>query len=79
MINLFKLFTYTLFYFELDNIFNNLLYNNIELFNQDAIIFYPVIQTANIFILSVFSIFTVHLFFFVKSETIQSIRSHLFI
>ena len=75
MINLFKLFTYTLFYFELDNIFNNFLYNNIDLFNQDAIILYPVIQTANIFILSVFSIFTIHLYFFsnIKNYTIYSL------
>jgi class 3 adenylate cyclase len=68
MNNVFTLFSFTLFYFQLDNVFKACLYDKFELFQQEAIIFYPVIQSANIFILSVFSLFTAQLIFFSKIQ-----------
>lgn len=74
MIELFKLFLFTLGYYQLDNILKPCLYDNFELFRKDPIIFYPVIQTANIFILSIFSMFTLYLLFAsnIKNYTIFS-------
>jgi len=72
---IYKLSLFTLFYYQLDNILKPFLYDKYELFQQEPIKFYPVIQTANIFILSVFSLFTVHLLFFsnIKNYTIYSL------
>ena len=75
MYELFKLFSFTLFYFQLDNILKPYVYDKFELFQQEPIIFYPVIQSANIFILSVFAIFTGHLIFLskIKNYTIYAL------
>lgn len=72
---IYNLSLFTLFYYQLDNILKPFLYDKYELFQQEPIKFYPVIQTANIFILSVFSLFTVHLLFFsnIKNYTIYSL------
>lgn len=68
MKNSFKLFLFTIFYYQTDHIFKYLLYNNFQLFQEVPIVFYPVIQTINIFILSIFSIFTLQLLFYSKTN-----------
>lgn len=75
MDELFGLFSFTLFYFQLDSILKPYLYDKFELFQQDPIIFYPIIQSANIFILCVFIIFTTNLLLFskIKNYTIYSL------
>ena len=75
MNHLFRLFLFTLFYNQLDIILKPCLYDKYELFQIEPFIFYPVIQSANIFILSIFSIFTIHLLFFsnIKNYTIYSL------
>ena len=75
MFRLFQLFIFTLIYFQLDNIMKPCLYDNFEIFQNEPIVFYPVIQSANIFILTVFSLFTVHLLFFskIKNYTIYTL------
>jgi len=75
MNELFNTFLFTLIYFELDSILKPCLYDKFELFQQEPIVFYPVIQSANIFILSVFIIFTIQLIFFskIKNYTIYSL------
>lgn len=75
MNEIFQLCLYTLFYYQIDSILKPCLYDNFDLFNQEIIIFYPVIQSANIFILSIFSIFTIYLIFFskIKNYTIYSL------
>ena len=75
MNEIFKLCLYTLFYYQLDNILKPCLYDQFEIFKQDPIQFYPVIQSANIFILAVFSLFTTQLLFFskIKNYTIYSL------
>ena len=72
MNELFTLFSFTLFYFQIDNILRLCLYDKFEIFKGESIIFYPVIQSVNVFILSVFTIFTIQLIFFskVKNYTI---------
>ena len=64
MNKLFTLFLFTMIYFQIDTILKPCIYDKFELFQQDPIIFYPVIQSANIFILSVFTLFTSNLLFF---------------
>jgi len=61
---LFNLFLFTIFYYQLDILLKPYLYDNYELFQQEPIIFYPIVQSANIFILCIFSIFTLQLLFF---------------
>jgi len=75
MNQLFKLCLYTLFYYQLDNILKPCLYDKFDIFQQEPIQFYPVIQSANVFILSVFSLFTAHLLFFskIKNYTVYSL------
>ena len=75
MRNLFNLFTFTLLYFQLDSILKPCVYDRLELFQQEPIVFYPVIQSANIFILSVFVGFTTNslLFSNIKNYTIYSL------
>ena len=75
MHELFKLFSFTLFYYQLDNILKPCLYNKVDMFQQDPILFYPVIQSANIFILSIFSFFTIYLILFsnIKNYTIYAL------
>lgn len=74
MNELFKLFFFTLAYYQTDNILKPCLYDKYELFQQEPIVFYPVIQSANVFILCVFSIFTVNLLAFskIRNYTIYS-------
>ena len=64
----FNLFLFTIFYYQTDNIFKSLLYNKFELFQEESIVFCPIIQTINFFILSVFSIFILHLLFSSKTN-----------
>jgi hypothetical protein len=75
MFRLFQLFVFTLFYFQLDSILKPCVYDRFEIFQQEPIAFYPVIQSVNIFTLSIFSIFTTHLVFFskIKNYTIFSL------
>jgi hypothetical protein len=68
MHNIINLFLFTLFYYQLDNILKPLVYDKFDIFNCEPIIFYPVIQTANIFILSIFSLFVFYLFIFSKTK-----------
>ena len=73
--NLFNLFGYTLLYYQLDNIFKVYLYDTLSFFQQDPIIFYPVIQSANVFIFFTFFIFTTYLLLFskIKNYTVYSL------
>jgi hypothetical protein len=73
--NLFKLFLFTLFYYQLDTILKPCLYDKFEIFQSEPFVFYPVIQSANIFILAIFTIFTTHLLIFsnIKNYTIYSL------
>ena len=75
MQNVFYLFSFVLFYYQLDNILKPLLYDKYELFQQDPIIFYPIIQSANYFIFYVFTLFTFHLIFIskIKNYTIYAL------
>ena len=62
------LFLFTLLYYQLDAVLKPLVYDRYEIFQQEPILFYPVIQSANIFILSLFSLFTVYLIMFSKNK-----------
>lgn len=69
------LFTITLVYYELNDILKKVVYNNIDFFKEEPVIFDPVIKSANIFILYIFIIYTVNLFIFskIKNYTIYSV------
>jgi len=75
MENLLQLCLFTLFYYQLNNILKPCLYDKYEIFQEEPFIFYPVIQSANYFILSVFVLFTTHLLFFsrIKNYTTYSL------
>ena len=66
MDNLLHLSLFTLFYYQLNNILKPCLYDKFEIFQEEPFIFYPVVQSANLFILSIFFLFTTHLLFFSK-------------
>ena len=66
MTELLKFFFYTLIYYELNNFLNNHVYNKYNIFVSDPVVFYPIIQTANIYILTISLIFTFHLLLFSK-------------
>ena len=66
MDELFKIFLFTLLYYQTDTILKPLLYDRFDLFKEEPFVFYPIIQSANIFILSVFILFTTQLIFFSK-------------
>jgi class 3 adenylate cyclase len=68
MNHIYVLSLFTLLYYQLDDILKVCLYDKLELFNEEPIIFYPIIQTSNIFILSIFLIFSGHLMFFSNSK-----------
>jgi class 3 adenylate cyclase len=72
---LFNLFIYTLFYYEIDNILKPYIYDKYDLFNDDPIIFSPIIQSTNIFILTLYALLTINLLFFsqIKNYTIYSL------
>lgn len=74
MIEPFKLCLYTLLYYQLETILKPCLYDKLEIFQQEPIVFYPIIQSANIFILCVFTLFVTQLMFFskIKNYTIHS-------
>ena len=74
MNEIFNLFFFTLAYYQIDNVLKPCVYDKYELFQQEPVIFYPVIQTANVFILCVFSLFTSYLFLFskIRNYTIYS-------
>jgi len=75
MHEIFKLFIFTLFYYQLNNILTPCVYNNYNIFQEEPIVFYPVIQTANIFILYIFSGFTMYLIILsnIKNYTLYSL------
>ena len=58
------LFTITLIYYEINDILKKLVYNNVEIFKEEPIIFNSVVKSANIFILYIFLIYNVSLLFF---------------
>jgi class 3 adenylate cyclase len=60
------LFTITLIYYEINDILKKVVYNNIDFFKEEPIIFNSVIKSANIFILYIFIIYTANLFLFSK-------------
>lgn len=68
MNQLFIVFLFTLLYYQIDNILKPILYDTYEIFKEEPFVFYPIIQSANIFILSVFCIFTIKLVFFSKIQ-----------
>ena len=75
MNELIKICLFTLFYYQLNNILKPCLYDKFEIFQEEPFMFYPVIQSANFFILSVFVLFTTHLLFFsrIKNYTTYSL------
>lgn len=75
MNTLLNLFSYTLLYYQLDNVLKPCLYDNFEIFQEEPVQFYPIMQAANIFILSIFSLFTSYLLLFskIKNYTIYSL------
>jgi len=64
----FKLCLFTLFYYQLNNILKPCIYNNFEIFQEDPIVFYPMIKTANVFILCVFCGFIANLIILSKMK-----------
>ena len=66
MHEIFNLFSFTLFYYKIDSVLKAFIYNNFHVFKEDPIIFYPIIQSANIFILYIFVMFTSNLILFSK-------------
>ena len=75
MNELFNLFLFTLGYYQLDNILKSYVYNKFELFLEAPIIFYPIIQSANIFMLTIFTSFTTYLLCFskIRNNTMYSL------
>jgi len=75
MEKLLKHFLFTILYYQSEIIFKFCLYDKYKLFQEEPIIFHQVIQSANIFILTIFSLFTIQLLFFsnVKNHTIYSL------
>jgi len=63
---IFKLFSFTLFYYQLNHILKPFVYDNFSLFQEEPFIFYPIVQSANIFLLYIFIFFTANLFMFSK-------------
>jgi len=72
---IFKLFLFTLFYYQLNNILKSFVYDRFALFQEEPIIFYPIIQSANIFIFYLFIFFTANLFLFskIKNYTVYAL------
>jgi hypothetical protein len=68
MNKLFNIFIYTLVYYELDNILKPLIYDRYHSIQIEPILFNPIIQTANIFILCVFIFLTSELMFVSKTK-----------
>uniref|UniRef100_A0A6C0JYM8 Guanylate cyclase domain-containing protein n=1 Tax=viral metagenome TaxID=1070528 RepID=A0A6C0JYM8_9ZZZZ len=75
MNTLLNVFLFTICYCQSETFLKICLYDKYELFKQDPILFFPVMQSANIFILTIFSLFTIHLLFFskIKNYTIYSL------
>lgn len=60
------LFLYTLVYYQLNNSLKPILYNNFEVFKEEPFIFFPIIYSANLFILYIFIVLNVNLIIFSK-------------
>lgn len=60
------LFLYTLFYYQLNNLLQPLVYNKYDLFKEEPIVFYPVIYSTNVFILYIFVALNANLIIFYK-------------
>ena len=61
-----QLFLYTLFYYQLNNSLKPFVYNNFDVFKETPYIFFPIIHTANIFILYIFVMINIDLLIFSK-------------
>jgi len=68
MHEVFKLCLFTLFYYQLNNILKPCIYNNFEIFQEEPMIFYPMIKSANVFILSTIFGFIINLIIFSKNK-----------
>ena len=68
MHEIFKLCLFTLFYYQLNNILKPCIYNNFEIFKEEPIVFYPIIQTINIYILYIFFVFLLNLIIISKNK-----------
>ena len=65
--DVFRLFTFTMFYFQIDSMMKPYIYDTMDMFKNDPTVqFHSTFQTSNIFILSIFIILTAHLLFFSK-------------
>jgi class 3 adenylate cyclase len=75
MHEVFQLFLFTLFYYQLNDIMKPCVYDKFDIFKEDPIVFYPAIQVANIFILYIFFIFTIYLIILskIKNYTLYSL------
>lgn len=78
MPEIFRLFTFTLTYYQLDNMAKSILYENMDLFECDKVIDNTHYKSINIFILFIFFIFTIQLLFFSKINN-YNINALLFI
>jgi len=61
---------YVLLYFQINTVLKPFVYDNYECFQGESIQFYPVIQSANIFILSIFSVYTLYLITLSRTKNI---------
>ena len=77
MNDIFKLFLYSIFYFQIDDLLQPLLFNNFNIFKSDIIIFNPIIQNINIFILSIFSLYSINNIFLFKKKNYTCITLSL--
>jgi class 3 adenylate cyclase len=67
MTEMLGLFLYTLFYYQLNNLLQPLVYNKFDVFKEEEpIIFYPTIYSTNVFILYIFVALNANLIFFSK-------------
>ena len=64
--NFLGLFLFTLFYYQLNNLLQPLLYNKFDLCKEEPIVFYPVIYSTNVFILYIFIALNANLIIFSK-------------
>ena len=71
MNQLLGLFLYTLFYYQLNNLLKPCLYDKLDVFKEEPIVFYPVIYSANIFILYIFVALNANLIIFSKIKKVS--------
>ena len=67
--HVFRLFAFTMCYFQLDSMMKPYVYDTVDLFRNDPPVqFQPIIQTMNIFVFGLFTVLTIHLLFLSKIE-----------